>query len=152
MKVLVEANFFLEKEPADFENIEVQKRKVYTWGSNRLQFSENSPYTVYSRATELTETPVNPDTNITEVWYLNKESPPTPPNPDDAWTEVYKEIPSETILLEWHTNHNQLRVSWNQTIKTLQQGKILANVQKELQRFGLGLGELPQLDSSLIEY
>jgi len=65
MKVLVEANFFLEKEPADFENIEVQKRKVYTWGSNRLQFSENSEYTVYSRASDFTDT--ESDTNITEV-------------------------------------------------------------------------------------
>ena len=151
MKVLVEANFFLEKEPAEFENIEVQKRKVYIWGSNRLQFSENSAYTVYSRASELTDSLLTPDINITEVWYLNKESPPTPPNPDDAWSEIYKEISSDPILLEWHTNNKQLRLSWNQTIKTLQQGKILTNVQKEFQRFGLVMPELPQLDSSLIE-
>jgi hypothetical protein len=150
MKVLVEANFFLEKEPVDFENIEVQKRKVYIWGSNRLQFSENSVYTVYSRASELTESSINPDTNITELWYLNKESPPTPPKPDDAWLEMYKEIPGDSILLEWNTNHKYLRVSWNQTVKTLQQGKILTNVQTELQRFGLVLHELPQVDDSLI--
>jgi hypothetical protein len=151
MKVLVEANFFLEKEPIDFENIEVQKRKVYLWGSNRLQFSENSAYTVYSRASELVESPLSSHTNITEVWYLNKQSPPTPPNPDDAWSEMYKEIPIDTILLEWHTNNKQFRVSWNQTIKTLQQGKILSNVQKELQRFNLILPELPQFDNSLVE-
>jgi len=151
MKVLVEANFFLEKEPIDFENIEVQKRKVYLWGSNRLQFSENSAYTVYSRASELVESPLSSHTNITEVWYLNKQSPPTPPNPDDAWSEMYKEIPSDTILLEWHTTNKQFRVSWNQTIKTLQQGKILSNVQKELQRFNLILPELPQFDNSLVE-
>jgi hypothetical protein len=147
MKVLVEANFFLEKEPIDFENIEIQKRKVYMWGSNRLQFSENSAYTVYSRASDFTDT--ESDTNITEVWYLNNESPPTPPNPDDAWSEMYKEISSDPILLEWHTDNKQLRVSWNQTIKTLQQGKILTNVQKEFKRFGLVLPELPQLDSSI---
>jgi len=144
MKVLVEANFFLEKAPSDFENIQIQKRTLYTWGSNRLQFNENSPYVVYSRATDV-ESIDSDDTNITEVWLPNNINPPTPPNPDDMWTEMYQELVNDNYTLEWFPNTNQLRIYWNQTIKTLIQGKILKQIQSELQNRHLVLPSIPHI-------
>jgi hypothetical protein len=100
---------------------------------------------VYSRATTI-DSNDSDDKNITEVWFPNNINPPTPPNPDDMWTEIYKEILKDNYTLEWFPHTNQMRIYWNQTIKTLIQGKILKQIQAELQNRNLILPLSPHIE------
>lgn len=143
MKVLVEAIYQLDSEPTIFSSVAASERTVYIWSTKRAYLETEKPYCVVERASMFTEQP-----NLAgciEVWNPSTEQTDPPKKPDDSWTETVKQIQLEQVQLEWHPLEHQIRLSWQQSLKSLQQGLLLSPVQQQIQQLGLEFPPLPSL-------
>lgn len=87
-----------------------------------------------------------PDNSFMEVWSDDKHDIGDPPNnADDMWYESYKTIDKTHYTLEWHTKLNQLRIIWNQSISTLKDNKIIAQVMSEITNLDAGFPNYPTI-------
>jgi len=142
MKVLVEVSYILNEIPEEFKHIsDVNSRTVYLWNNSRGYLMDSSPWQTFSRLS-IMET--KPDNSFMEVWSDDKHDISDPPNnTDDMWTESYKTIDKTHYKLEWHTKLNQLRIIWHQSISTLKDNKIIAQVMSEITNLDAGFPNYP---------
>ena len=136
MKIRVELSFTLQEEPAQFNKIDIESRKIYVWEDKISSFSESGEYKSFRRASEQT----TDQKGFIEVLEPIDESPP--PNVDDSWEEQFKSIEGPTVSLEWHPVQNMIRFCWNQQTQSLQEGKVKSAVLEHLQSFSLDLPPL----------
>lgn len=144
MKVLVEVSYILNEIPEEFKHIsDVNSRTVYLWNNSRGYLMDSSPWQTFSRLS-IMET--KPDNSFMEVWSDDKHDISDPPNnTDDMWTESYKTIDKTHYKLEWHTKLNQLRIIWHQSISTLKDNKIIAQVMSEITNLDAGFPNYPTI-------
>ena len=145
MKFQVELTYTLADEPAQFKTVaEINNRKVYVWASTR-GYLENTDgeWAVFNRASTMIETPTS---GYLEYWNrsLNEISPPK--DLDDIWNESYKSIVKPKLTIEWHTEINQLRLTWVQSSDTLQTKKLLSAVLDEIKSMDLDPPLFPALN------
>jgi len=142
MKVLVEVSYILNEIPEEFKHIsDVNSRTVYLWNNSRGYLMDSSPWQTFSR---LSIMDTKPDNSFMEVWSDDKHDISDPPNnTDDMWTESYKTIDKTHYKLEWHTKLNQLRIIWHQSISTLKDNKIIAQVMSEITNLDAGFPNYP---------
>jgi hypothetical protein len=147
MKVLVEITYNLNSEPDEFKSItDTHTRVVYVWENRRGYLSNTAPWQTYSRlsCTDSQE----PPTSFMEVWLDTKDDISDPPhNTDDMWTETYKCIDKNNYTMEWHANHNQLRITWYQSTNTLKDHKIVTHIVSQIENLALTpFPEFPTFD------
>jgi hypothetical protein len=147
MKVLVEVSYILNEEPEEFKQIsDVNSRTVYLWLNRRgylIDSSTCSPWQTFSR---LSIMDTKPDNSFMEVWSDDKHDIGDPPNnADDMWSESYKTIDKTHYVLEWHAKLNQLRIIWHQSISTLKDNKIIAQVMSEITNLDAGFPNYPTI-------
>jgi hypothetical protein len=144
MKVLVEVSYILNEIPEEFKHIsDVNSRTVYLWNNRRGYLIDSSPWQTFSR---LSIMDTKPDNSFMEVWSDDKHDISDPPNnTDDMWTESYKTIDKTHYKLEWHTKLNQLRIIWHQSISTLKDNKIIAQVMSEITNLDAGFPNYPTI-------
>jgi len=144
MKVLVEVSYILNEIPEEFKHIsDVNSRTVYLWNNSRGYLMDSSPWQTFSR---LSIMDTKPDNSFMEVWSDDKHDISDPPNnTDDMWTESYKTIDKTHYKLEWHTKLNQLRIIWHQSISTLKDNKIIAQVMSEITNLDAGFPNYPTI-------
>ena len=143
MKVLIEAIYRLESEPALFSSVEASERTVYIWSTKRAYLEPEKSYCVVERQSIFTEQPSL--TGCIEVWNPATEQTDPPKKPDDSWTETVKQIQLEQVQLEWHPLEHQIRLSWQQSRKSLEQGLLLSHAQQQILQLGLEFPPLPSL-------
>jgi hypothetical protein len=141
MKVNIELNYQQENEPSQFKSIEnIQTRKVYLWSDYR-GILENENWRTQKR-----ESTTNNETDIfMEVWSDTNEENNPPADPDDCWTETYKTISLNSIIMEWHPELNIWRICWSQSANTLKDHKIMRNISECLKDESLILPNFPDL-------
>jgi len=134
-KMRVELNYHLEDEPTDFTSIrDLQERRVYLWRDLRSVLEQDQPQALNRRVSHYD---VEPGAAFMEIWEQT-DSYENPPNTvNDMWTEQFKSRSGDSFTSEWHPSHKSLRLVWFQTEETLQSSKILASVQREIQRLSL---------------
>ena len=143
VKIRVEVNYTMEREPSDFAAAAVKTRTVYLWSDKRALLEADTPLYVTKR---LSYYEVEPTGGFIELWQPSLDM--NPPNLlDDTWIETYKSVEHEHVVLEWHQEHNMLRMIWFQTAQTLQAGKILVSAERLINR-----QELPPPHLSLVSY
>lgn len=146
MKVLVEVSYNLNEEPDEFKHIsDINTRTVYLWNNRRgyLTDSSSCPWQTFSR---LSIMDTKPDNSFMEVWSDDKHDISDPPhNTDDMWSESYKTIDKTHYTLEWHHKSNQLRIIWSQSIATLKDNKIIAQVMSEITNLDAGFPNYPTI-------
>jgi len=143
VKIRVEVNYTMEREPSDFAAAAVKTRTVYLWSDKRALLEADTPWYVTKR---LSCYEVEPTGGFIELWQPTLDM--NPPNLlDDTWIERYKSIEHEHVTLEWHPDDGLLRMIWLQTLQTLQAEKILVSAEREMNRL-----ELPPPYLSLVSY
>ena len=136
MKIWLELNYRLEKEPEQFKEVEtISTRKVYIWENNRATMTDTGIYSSHMRV-------ANGDLEepLLEIWSATEQ--PIPNIVDDSWEEQYKVIDYTKASLEWNTDHHLLRLCWDQQLASYQEGKVKAKILELLQSMNLNIPPL----------
>jgi hypothetical protein len=143
MKVQAEISFTLENEPEAFKVIAPTHRVVYIWENKRGHLICDQPWQTFSRRSVMTTPPEN---GFMEFWSKNINDISDPPNDaDDMWDETYKIIEHKNYCMEWHPVSKQLRIVWAQSEETLNDHKIITQVNSEIENLGKGFPNFPTL-------
>lgn len=143
MKVLVEISYRLENEPEAFKEIATTNRVVYIWENKRGYLICDQPWQTFSRRSVMNTPPEN---GFMEIWSNNINDISDPPNDaDDMWNETYKSIEHKNYCMEWHPVAKQLRIVWSQSEETLNDHKIITQVNSEIENLGMGFPNFPTL-------
>lgn len=138
MKAFIELTYQLDKEPEEFKEIPLKKRKIYLSKNKRYSLEEDRPLVIHSLLSEMIE---EPDEGFMEIWY--NETNTLTNTIDDMWETEFKSINREAFNIEWHPGPNTLILSWDQSINSLKQSKLLTAIVNELNRLNLNTPKFP---------
>ena len=143
MKVQVELSFILDEEPEDFKTVqEIQSRSVYIWLDKRGYLEVNDPWKTFTRKSI---TQIESPHGVMEIWTSDSDLNDPPNDVDDMWIENYKSISKKSHTIEWHQSINILKLTWNQTIETIQQKKVITPIISSLEYFNLDFPDFPSI-------